>query len=597
MPGLMFFREALEEPVVVRLLRMVSRLISLMRIWLVIAVYVMGIISAVVYFFFARPYFTVITVLFYWGCLVFDLGVKEILAYLTTLFLTVFNWVIREKDFTRTNVTVPIYDFVYKPVYRNIPVYKRVPVIVEDVVKQVRVEEEVVTKIVTLFELDPLVYYIVGVMVFLILVQTIIIVKLWKSWPVPLRVSDGYIPEKMVEGSTLIPMRMPDFVAEIFVKMSGRWYKSGVGFRTSEGFFTAAHVVDGADEVELRGLGGKLKLSKEDFEEVKVGDCVVYKEPIGWLKCAKFARALVGKDRREMVMATDGTQCSVGSLMEAGFGKVSYEGSTLPGFSGSPYFMHRTVFGMHVGAGKVNLGICGAFISFNASPKPESSEDFVLDVIKRGGDYEEYDDPYDPDGVFVKVKGKYFRMDYDDFYSAREMDTADRIDTQALCEQYLGHCPMYDYSHETAKPDIILPPPTFIDDPPKNLKTGPAGPTIKQLRKALRKSGKTTPTAPALTLIGKSSPPQGLTDAPGPSTPTIPETALPPTPTTKKESMEDPESTAAPKSAASVITYRVTGTQRESLEMKMERQRVAMRELQLAMKLNQQLLDAAVPGK
>lgn len=221
----------------------------------------------------------------------------------------------------------------------------------------------------------------------------------------------------MVDGSQFTTSEMPSFMAVIKVLVGKTWYKAGVGFQVEEGFFTAAHVIEGALKVEVSRNGKSVVLSPEEFEHVKAGDCVRVPRILTEINISsgKLSQASLDEGQLMMAVCHNGTLSSCGPLKPAAeFGCVNYHGSTTQGFSGSPYYMHKTIFGLHLGAGTVNLGIEAAYIQ-NCLIKKESSEDYFSNLLRKGAKHRFRRDPHDPDEIVVNIHGKYHRMDADEY--------------------------------------------------------------------------------------------------------------------------------------------------------------------------------------
>lgn len=255
----------------------------------------------------------------------------------------------------------------------------------------------------------------------------VLLLWMWFSYPRRARFVDytGFQAEKAVPGSTFLKNDTPSFVASVETKMEGSWYKAGVGFRTKHGFLTAGHVVAGAEKVRLVTKTGKVELDTVTFEPTDVGDCVVFKDvdklaSLG-LAQANLSKVALGEKQREMVMVHNGELSSMGPLEASpNFGYVDYGGSTAKGFSGSPYYVNKTVFGMHLGAGVSNCGYEAAYIQTILEIRKEESEDYWLDKIKQGKGKMYKHSPHNPDEVMVKINGNYIMMDAHSYYAAQK---------------------------------------------------------------------------------------------------------------------------------------------------------------------------------
>lgn len=286
----------------------------------------------------------------------------------------------------------------------------------------------------------------------------------------------GFHFERYVDGSQFMKSAMPSFCAKVFIRVGGSWYQSGMGFRTRHGFMTAAHVIFGADKVRLVSLAGQLEVEVSQFKHTKIGDVVVFNDDDALsglaMTMANLSKAAMGKRDREMAMATNGESVSLGPVTCAEeFGYVNYGGSTVKGFSGSPYYLNKTVFGLHTGASTVNFGYEAGYLSACLESE-ESTEDWLQWQVENGLT-DSKQSPYDPDEVLVKAGGKYFRMDRVDFDLARSGKRRGVPDTDVLVDRFIGSGT---YEYESA--DIAYPDPVPENcERPAVTVTQPAGPS------------------------------------------------------------------------------------------------------------------------
>lgn len=253
----------------------------------------------------------------------------------------------------------------------------------------------------------------------------------------------GFHFERFVEGSNFMPMKMPTFCVKIFIQVGGKWYHSGIGFRTSHGLLTAAHVIVGADRVRFESNTNTKEVDPGDFETTKIGDVSVYRN-INVLAglgttVAKLSKVALSLRDREMVMATNGEYVSLGPLSGAEeFGFVNYGGSTVKGFSGSPYYINNTVFGLHTGSSTVNFGYASGYMEVCLSVL-ESTEDYVYDMVrrKRRGVRCKIS-PYDTDEMCVEIGGRFFMMDRARYLEAQQDEEDPDPDGDAMIDDFIA---------------------------------------------------------------------------------------------------------------------------------------------------------------
>lgn len=121
-------------------------------------------------------------------------------------------------------------------------------------------------------------------------------------------------------------------------------------------------------------------------------------------------------------------------------GRLSYSGSTLPGFSGSPYTNGQQVLGMHLGGGGAgNFGVAASLISASISrilERRESSELLALGRALRTAKRSDIYMDQGMDEVRIEVGGRFFFIDRDEFDELLEDEGyADLLLEEELTEQ------------------------------------------------------------------------------------------------------------------------------------------------------------------
>lgn len=236
-------------------------------------------------------------------------------------------------------------------------------------------------------------------------------------------------PERVLPGSDFMGGSLTPFMAWIQIKVAAGWHTVGCGFRTAEGFVTAAHVVSSGDLFRISTGEKSVEVGKDDFICDDHEDLACIRDYTKFRSLGLKAANWGSMEGKQTVMVTDGKKTSMGLLEDSGTGYVDYHGSTVKGFSGAPYYMANRVFGMHMGAAGVNKGIDGAYLQVLLNYGPESSED-LMSLMKRKVRHTKRVSPYDPDEYLVKVRGKYHRIDrdeYDRMWSGESLNVAPRV--------------------------------------------------------------------------------------------------------------------------------------------------------------------------
>lgn len=380
-------------------------------------------------------------------------------------------------------------------------------------------------------------------------------------------VADNFKPEKMVPGSEFSVSPPPPFQAQILVQIDGEWVKNGNGVKLADCFLTSGHVIRGFDKIRVKSLFKEEDLDVDRFEEVGCFDLMRVKaKALANMPSAKLNTVAPGASG-DFVYINDGHQQSIGLVSENPnvFGSVIYSGSTKAGFSGSAYFVNKMISGIHVGASSVNMGACAAYVAFllkrldSSVVKPEDSEDFLKKLFKKGVKHTAHRSMYDPDEVDIKINGKYYRMNADEYYAMQDNDVPDEIpddrDYGDSEDQWVHRGKsrrdreFRDFSGTGYESVNVV---SFDDGLPSGNLKGPVSAGLVSVS-----TSQTT---------GKSKTPSKI--AKNPVSPTSPEMEKP-GPSGVQRGMENRELTAAPKSEASQFTS--TNTSRSKLRKRLEK--------------------------
>lgn len=214
--------------------------------------------------------------------------------------------------------------------------------------------------------------------------------------------------ERMNIGSDLLPGKLQPFMFYVEVFRDGKWYRTGCGFRTELGLFTAGHCLENDERIRF-STGTEIKEVPVDKVVELEGDVVMVSAdyaPIGVAQAKVSKSPIYGKDT-QMVSITNGVQLSLGPLSAApSFGSVVYGGSTVAGFSGAPYYANKTVYGMHIGSGSYNVGYEMAYLHMLVL-KREDSDRYFLDLIAKSDNVHFKHSPFDPDEIFIRTRHGY----------------------------------------------------------------------------------------------------------------------------------------------------------------------------------------------
>ncbi|APG75961.1 hypothetical protein 1 [Xingshan nematode virus 5] len=237
----------------------------------------------------------------------------------------------------------------------------------------------------------------------------------------------GVYPETVVADSPLFKATGPP--CQVLIGAGGTVL--GCGFRYEDALITAYHTFQAAEGpfwmagMPLReGEPEKVALPLPDSVEVLPDLAVVRvrRWPTG-VKSARFARQHEGYGR-----ITGPLDQTSNGFIETGkmFGYVTYSGSTQGGFSGAPYMLGSHVAGIHLYGGVQNGGYSGPYLEKVLKPYlgkvPESSEDFVERLARRGDrlDYKKH--PLREDRYLVYSGGEYYDVPSEQLRAVRRME-------------------------------------------------------------------------------------------------------------------------------------------------------------------------------
>lgn len=188
----------------------------------------------------------------------------------------------------------------------------------------------------------------------------------------------GFVVEKSVDGS--IPIQCPpsDLQGVVWTVREGKRSRQGVFFRVADYLYLVGHTFLGAERVILEYKGKEQDLTAVP-EEVDFDFYRVAYEPFSHWQMAsgKFPK----RSAPTFAQVHNGTVATFGLVKPSPtVGYVDYSGTTLPGFSGAPYLVGKTIVGVHVGCGAVNLGLDGAHITsvLRGKFRPEAGSESTM---------------------------------------------------------------------------------------------------------------------------------------------------------------------------------------------------------------------------
>nr|QXV86397.1 hypothetical protein [Solemoviridae sp.] len=272
-----------------------------------------------------------------------------------------------------------------------------------------------------------------GVAIYALLATVLVMFLILKPKRVIRVCEHGFVVERAVEGSVPVRSPSPDFIGLVFSEENGIKTRQGVFFRVGDSLYTALHNFGSAvgSRKTYFVYGGKEilvepeQVQQLDFDLVQVPYLPFSTFQMGAGKFVKYFT-------KTFCQIHNGDVQTFGSVEPAPVvGCINYTGTTLPGFSGAPYYMGKMIVGMHIGAGAVNMGFDGAHINLLSQyrvRRPESAE-FTTDPQELYREMEEKGEEFEfrrmPNDYYeVRVRGHYVLYDEDQFDRVRAKYTS-----------------------------------------------------------------------------------------------------------------------------------------------------------------------------
>lgn len=261
-----------------------------------------------------------------------------------------------------------------------------------------------------------------------------------------------------IESSQLKP-KCQVFIGEM---KAGEFHAVGSAVRMRDYLVMPGHVAAAVDEMCVKGSQHWVKIERDrEYLDLDT-DLIAYK-----LSPKELATIGVSQGSISHSLPYTGEFVSVVGLNGKGttgvlrhdrmvFGRVVYEGTTVAGYSGSPYVSGNRIVGIHTNGGAVNGGYSASYIysliCWHDKTRDEDSEDWLrkqysknkknFRVDKRWGDLDE---------VRVEINGRYAVVARKDMAAAFGNDWFDFMDeTDRLEQKY------YQGGYESAAGGSIL---------------------------------------------------------------------------------------------------------------------------------------------
>lgn len=233
--------------------------------------------------------------------------------------------------------------------------------------------------------------------------------------------------ESAREGSHEVPMPTPKCQVLIGEMISGEFHAFGNGVRIKNWLVAPAHVLFQVKSPVVKGRQSWLEITTEEYEDLDT-DLVAIRmsdrqwSTIGASICSIAHVTYTAGHYVSVVGVTGKGTCGVLRDDSTVFGRMVYDGTTLAGYSGAGYMAGPQLVGVHTNGGAVNGGYSASYIMVILNlldrEKPEDSDDWLRDMMKRNKRIRIDKRWMDLDDVRIQVDGRYAVVSRDALRSA-----------------------------------------------------------------------------------------------------------------------------------------------------------------------------------
>lgn len=227
------------------------------------------------------------------------------------------------------------------------------------------------------------------------------------------------ILESTRDGSTEAPMTSPKCQARICKMRDNTLYVIGLASRYDDEFLmTADHCVggDGTEEQFLVGRQGMISLKDKERVVLAPDATAISLTPKEWstVGVTVASQGEIPQNGTTVSIVGPESKGTTGTIRHDPnvFGRVIYESTTKPGYSGGAYTAGPRVVAMHQMGGKHNSGICSSYLAMllrlHKGVVHESSEQWLQSQFQAGSTV--HWSHADPGNVDVMIGGKFSRV-------------------------------------------------------------------------------------------------------------------------------------------------------------------------------------------
>lgn len=222
--------------------------------------------------------------------------------------------------------------------------------------------------------------------------------------------------ESVRAGSTESKMPMPKNQSLVGELVNGEFHAVGCAIRMGNWLVMPSHVYAAVEKPCVKGRQSSVDISQKEYVDLDT-DLIGLK--LGNQTLSVIGLADIGCYNDIPKQGAFSSICGSGSLGTTGvvrldssvFGRVTYDGTTVAGYSGSPYMAGTSLIGIHTSGGVVNGGYAAGYVKTVLQTidkdRLESSEDWLQNIYRDG--QEIWIDPKwnDIDEVRIQVGGRF----------------------------------------------------------------------------------------------------------------------------------------------------------------------------------------------
>lgn len=226
--------------------------------------------------------------------------------------------------------------------------------------------------------------------------------------------------ESVRNGSEQTALPVPKNQVMLGEMTMGEFVAHGSGIRIKDWLVAPAHVLAHAQRLVVKGRQHWVEIETDDPEVLDTDLCAIALTPKQWstvgASVCSIAQTTYGPGTYVQVVGLEG-KGTTGVMRDDAtvFGRVTYDGTTVAGYSGSAYMAGPQLVGIHTNGGAVNGGYSASYVLVLLNQldkeKPEDSDDWLRQQFKRGKKIR-WDRKWgSPDEVRVQVDGRYAVVD------------------------------------------------------------------------------------------------------------------------------------------------------------------------------------------